>query len=79
MIWRGPSVEYARGVAEQYVARLGDAIELPGYAYRGRWCDESPTEKQEAVLRRHGLWSDELTKGEASERIGRLMRSWRSA
>jgi hypothetical protein len=75
-IWRGPSVEYARGAAEQYVARLGDAVELPGYAYRGRWCDEPATEKQRALLGRYGVPTAGLTKGEASARIAQLMRQW---
>jgi superfamily II DNA or RNA helicase len=75
-VWTGDSVEYARGVAERYVAELDDA---PGYAFRGRWCAEPATEKQRALLQRHGLWNDGLTKGEASERIGRLVRTWESA
>jgi ATP-dependent helicase IRC3 len=72
-VWTGDSVEYARGVAERYVAELDAA---PGYAFRGRWCADPATDKQRAVLVRHGQWRDGLTKGEASERIGRLVRTW---
>lgn len=71
-VWRGASVEYARGVAERFVADL----DPPRFVYRGRWCDEPPTEKQRLVLERHGLFTPGMTRGQASERIGALVRTW---
>jgi hypothetical protein len=79
-VWRGPSMEYARGAAEQYVASLGTSVEVPGYSFRGRWCDEPATEKQLAVLRRAGIVTAAgITRGAASEQIARLARTWEVA
>jgi superfamily II DNA or RNA helicase len=74
-VWRGPSIEYAQGIAEQYVTDLNP----PGWCFRGRWCDEPPTDKQRALLERYGLWTAGLTRGQATERISKLIRSWEQA
>ena len=52
------------GIAEDRVRQAG----AQGLNARdARWRHDSPSEKQEAILRKRGRWRDGMSKGEASD------------
>jgi len=66
LLYKGLTLEYAQGVAEDYVKELG----AMGLAKAGaKWREAGPSEKQEELLRKWGLWREGLTKGQASDMI----------
>lgn len=75
LLYTGITLEWAQGVAEDYVRNLG----AMGLAKAGaKWRKDEPSDKQLEILKKYGRYRAGMTKGEASDEITRLFIKRRS-